>query len=269
MIHISNNLYLSDQQSLLGNPIIGYQSILTIDNVSADSDPEETPVINLVNEQTNQFWQSESTDEQYIYFENSSLDQIDYIGIARHNFGTGQVAYQLQASTGGSPEIWIDITEDKLPGNDGAIILFFDQTDYTRYRLRMLPTDTAPRVAHIKLGLALTLPQSIYVGHRPVTLNRKTEKVDLTSENGQFLGRIVKRQYLKTSFEMTHILPEFYREDVDPFVEHSTTGAFFFAWRPIQYPKEIGFGWADVDISPENQMSNGMMQFGVNMTAIA
>jgi hypothetical protein len=269
MIHISNNLYLSDQQSLLGNPIIGYQSILTIDNVSADSDPEETPVINLVNEQTNQFWESGSTDEQYIYFENTGLDQIDYIGIVRHNFGTGQVVYQLQATTADSPEVWIDITQDNLPGDDNAIFHFFDEVDYARLRLRMLPTDTAPMIAHIKLGLALTLPQSIYVGHRPVTLSRKTDVVNLTSENGQFLGRIVKRQYLKTSFDMTHILPDFYRESVDPFVEHSTTGAFFFAWRPVQYPREVGFGWADVDISPENQMSNGMMQFGVSMTAIA
>lgn len=269
MIHVSNNLYLSSQPSLVGNPIIGYQSVLTINTVSADSDPVDTPVVNLVNEQTNQYWESDTTDEQYIYFENTGLERIDYIGIARHNFGSTQITHQLQASTGESPEVWLDVTSDSIPGDDGAIILFFDQADYLRYRLRMIPGDTPPRIAHIKLGQALVLPQSIYVGHRPITLNRKAEVINNTSENGQFLGRIEKRRYLSTAVEMTHITPAFYRSDVDPFAEHAITGAFFFAWRPVQYPTEVGFGWTDGDVSPENQMPNGMMQFGFSMTAVA
>jgi hypothetical protein len=269
MIHISNNLYLSSQQAELGNPILGYQSIITIETVSADSDPDATPVVNLANEQTHQYWESDSTDEQYLYFENTDLDPVDYIGIARHNFGTGQVAYQLQASDGDSPETWVDITIDRIPANDRAIMLFFDENSYPRYRLRLSPASTEPRIAHVKLGQALVLPQSIYVGHRPVTLNRKTDIVNNTSENGQFLGRIQKRQYLMTSVNMTHIEPDFYRTYVDPFVEHAIGGAFFFAWRPLQYPNEIGYGWTDGDIGPENQMPNGMMQFSFSMTAVS
>jgi hypothetical protein len=271
MIHISNNLYLvsSGAQALRGNPIIGYQSILEIDNVSADSSPDETPVVNLVNEQTNQFWESGSTAEQYIYFTNSLNSPIDYIGIARHNFGSGLIEYQLQVSDGQSPEIWSDITISRMPENDSAIIHFFDEADDSLFRLRLVPNGTEPKIAHIKLGQALILPQQIYVGHSPITLNRRTDVITNTSENGQFLGRIQKRQSLETVVEMAHIEPDFYRDSVDPFVEHAVTGAFFFAWRPLQYPKEVGFGWTSGDISPSNQMPNGMMQFSFNMKAVA
>jgi hypothetical protein len=526
MINISNSLYLSVQQAIYGNPIIGYQSILEINNVLADSSPDETPDINLVNEHTHQFWESDSTDEQNFYFFNDDLADVDYIGIARHNFGTGNISYQLQgnidrpwnladavfadeynnglgrnavyikpdglrifvaesidntiiqynlstawdvstasASAGffdfslqtGSPaslqgvwfkpdgskmygvsqtdgiiyqytlptpwdvttavydsvsfstglnsnrnmfirpdglkmylstdsagatdrvrqytlsvawnistatydsiflstasqeagpfgcffhpsgkffytigtggdsvyqydltapwdlntasygsvsfsvaaqesaprsvffhpdgtsffivgagsgdihqyhiaDDWVDITQDAIPENDNAIIRYFDNTNYAQYRLKLIPDETAPQVAHIKLGAALVLPQSIYVGHSPVTLNRRTDIVTNTSENGQFLGRIEKRRYLQTSVSMTHIEPDFYRDSVDPFVEHAETGTFFFAWRPVGYPKEIGYGWTGGDVAPENQMPNGMMQFSFNMKAVA
>lgn len=272
MIHISSHLYITSQTVEYGNPIIGYQSILTIDNVTADSDPDATPVVNLVNEQTHQYWESESLDEQFIYFENTGLDPIDYIGIARHNLGSGNIAYQLQASDGNSPESWTDITSLFNAADDKAIIHFFNEVEYPTFRLRLIPyagsPSFEPRIAHIKLGQALVLPQTIYVGHSPVTLNRRTDIITNTSENGQFLGRVQKRQYLETSVDMTHITPSFYRDSIDPFVEHAITGAFFFAWRPVQYPTEVGFGWTGGDISPSNQMSNGMMQFSFNMKAV-
>lgn len=269
MIHISNHLYLSGNQFVFGNPVLGYQSIIDISNTSADSDPAATPVVNLVNEQTHQYWESDSTDEQYIYFENTAAAPIDYIGIARHNFGSEQIQYQLQWSAGSSPETWFDVINSFLPSNDSSILHFFNELDAARFRLRMDPSSTAPRIAHIKLGQALVLPQSIYVGHSPVTLNRKTDVVTNNSENGQYLGRVVKRQHLETSVDMTHIQPDFYRTYVDPFVDHAITGAFFFAWRPVQYPTEVGYGWTGGDISPTNQMANGMMQFGFNIKAVS
>ncbi len=526
MIQISNSLYLSVVQAIYGNPIIGYQSFLDINNVLADFSPDETPDINLVNEHTHQFWESDSTDEQNLYFYNDDLADVDYIGIARHNFGSGNISYQLQGnpdrpwtigdaafaeeynipfgsggacvhfkpdgtrmfvgessnpaihqftlstpwdvstasvlssyyfngdspatfngfwikpdgtklyavaadeglilqytiatpwdvttatydsvffntalgsnrniffrpdglklyittdsagqsqpdrvrqytlsvawnvstavydsifldvasqSTGpfgcffhpsgrffyitdqnggqieeyvvstpwdlntashntsftvsaqeGAPrsvffhpdgikfyivgsssgdvhqydiaDEWFDITEDAIPENDGAIIHYFSNTNYSQYRIKLIPDETPPQVAHIKLGAALVLPQSIYVGHSPITLNRRTEIVTNTSENGQFLGRIEKRRYLQTAVDMAHIEPDFYRDYIDPFVEHAETGAFFFAWRPAGYPKEVGYGWTGGDITPENQMPNGMMQFSFNMKAVA
>lgn len=273
MIHISNHLYLSNAAVQFGNPIIGYQSILTIDNVSADSNPEDAPVDNLVNEQTHQYWESDSLLTQYIYFENTVLDPIDYIGIARHNFGSGQISYKLQATDGSSPEVWFDITDDAIPENDRAIIHFFNENPYPRYRLKMVPyagsPSYEPRIAHIKLGQVLVLPQSIYVGHAPITLNRKSERINNNSENGQYLGVVQKRRYLMTSVDMKHIEPDYYRNYIDAFAEHAETGAFFFSWRPVDYPTEVGFGWTGGDVSPENQMPNGMMQFSFNMKAVS
>jgi sugar lactone lactonase YvrE len=171
--------------------------------------------------------------------------------------------------TGGETIAWDAITNEIMPADDTAIIHYFDTTSYQYYRLQLVPDATEPQIAHIKLGVALILPQKIYVGHRPITLNRRTDLVNNTSENGQFLGRIKIRGYLSTQVSMTHIMPDFYRASVDPFVLHAETGAFFFAWRPITYPTEVGYGWIDADISPENQSPNGMMEFSFNMKAVA
>ena len=267
MIHISNNVYLQDA-GYDGNPIIGYQSIVTSSNVEADSSDADFPVVNLANEQTHQYWVSDSTSTQYVYI-NQSSSVVDYVGIARHNFGTGGIAYQLQGSDGSSPEVWSNITTEKTPSNDTAIIEFFDAATYARFRLKLTPASTEPQIAHIKLGTALVLQRSIYVGHKPVTLNRRTDVIRNTSENGQFLGIIQKRQYLMTSVDMDLITPAFYRTYVDPFVEHAITGAFFFAWRPVGYPLEVGYGWTDGDISPKNDKPNGMMAFSFNMKAVS
>jgi hypothetical protein len=274
MIYISDSLYISQFQSnpSLGFPLIGYQSILTISNVSADSSPDLTPVINLVNEQTNQFWKSDSLAEQNIYFNNSGSADIDYIGIAKHNFGSGGVEYKLQ----GTNEIdsdgmasWTDITDGYIPENNNAIMHHFTNTQFAIYRLNLIPDATLPHIAHIKLGKVLTVHRCIKSPHSPITLSRDTQKVNNTSEDGSYLGRIVKRRYLQTKYEFKNIRPLFYRQYVDPFSIHAETGCFFIAWKPMTYPTEVAYGWTNDNISFDADNDNGFGKFEFGMKAIA
>jgi hypothetical protein len=267
MIHISSNLYLSQRAAEAGLPLIGYQSILDISNVSADSSPEATPVVNLVNEQTNQFWISDSLSEQYIYFNNSEFDDIDYIGIAKSNFGTGGIEYQLQYSEDG--DSWEDVFDGLIPENDNAIVHHFDTLSVSFFRLRIDPDSVEPRIAHIKLGKVLAMPRCIRAPHSAITLSRETDKVNNTSENGAFLGRIIKRRYLQSSYEFKNINPLYYRQYIHPFSTHAQTGAFFIAWKPLTYPTEVAYGWTMDDISfhADNDNGAGTVSFGVKAVA--
>lgn len=270
MIEISNNLYLNSSVVDAGNPIIGYQSVLSATTISADYESTTRPTLNLANESTAFFWESTSAAEQFIYFTNAAGAQIDYIGIARHNFGSGGVQYQLQYEN--PADTWNDVFSLRLPADDASIIHHFDALGFTSFRLRLIPSAQFPRIAHIKLGKLLALQRGIYVGHSPVTLNREPEVINNVSEKGQFLGSVQVREFLSTSVSTDKITPDWYRTYITPFRLHARTGAFFWAWKPIKYPLEVGYGWipgGKFNVTNESPQGGGFVQFSFNMKAIA
>lgn len=269
MIHISNNGYLNSAPAA-GNPLIGYKTILDITTVSADSSPEETPAVNVINEQTNQFWKSDSLAEQRFYLINTDNASVDYIAIAKHNFGTGGIEWILQGSNESDSDgpIWEDINESAIPVNDNAIMVYFDTTSYDQYSILMTPVATLPQMAHVKLGEILVMERCIKAPHKSITLSRVSKVISNTSENGAFLGRILVNQYLETDYDFRNITPIFYRDHVDEFSIHAVTGAFFIAWKPLAYPNEIAYGWAKSDICFVADNDNGMGNVQINVKAV-
>jgi hypothetical protein len=88
------------------------------------------------------------------------------------------------------------------------------------------------------------------------------------SESGNFLGRIVINEMTETSVSMQNLTPDWYRSQLDPFIRASKETPFFFAWRPGDYPNEVGYAWITDDPQPSNQRSNGMMQIDFQMRGI-
>jgi hypothetical protein len=266
-----SNLYYQDTEN---HPIIGWHSVLGFGDFSADSELPNRPALNLWNPDTSSVWESDSTDEQFVYMSNSGAVSCDYVGIAKHNFGTGRVTYQIQKSVDNST--WVDVTAIRLPANDAAIVHYFEPSTNAFWRLRLVPISTPPVIAHIKLGIALVLQRKIYVGHKPATLTPYVKRITLNSQNGQYLGDVITQRFHKTTVSQENITPDFIREKIVPFINHityarigeSALGAFFFAWRPIDYPLEVVYGWTDDTIHPENQRSNGMMSFSFAMEAV-
>ena len=273
MIHISDSLYIAGAEVLdpatFGpeNPRIGWHNLVTFDNVSADSETVDGPATNLSNPATDQIWQSASTAQQYVNITLSGPEAVDYIGIAGHNFGTDSISYALETSANGSD--WEEVFAEQQPANDRAIIHHFVPTNNIYFRLRIEPSAVAPRAAVIYLGRILVMPQRIYVGHTPINYGRKTKIGGSVSENGNFLGRIIRGTNLDTSVSFTDIRPAFYRSSVDPFIEAARESPFFWSWYPSKYPNEVGYCWAVGDIRPENQRANGMMQFSFEVEGIA
>lgn len=269
-IFVSNANY----QDYLNHPIIGWHSVLGVGNFTADSELPTRPALNMWNPDTSSVWQSEIITEQFVLLTNTGNVACDYIGIAKHNFGTARISYQLQKSVDGTT--WVDVTTLRLPANDAAILHYFDSSTVGFWRLRLVPLATAPVIAHIKLGIALVLQRRIYVGHKPATLTPYVKRVSLNSQSGQYLGDIITQRWHKTDVKQENNTADFIREKIVPFIDHityarvgaSALGAFFFAWRPTDYPLEVVYGWTDDTIHPDNQRSNGMMGFEFSMQAV-
>ena len=109
----------------------------------------------------------------------------------------------------------------------------------------------------------------IYVGHTPLTYAKKTKISTGRSESGQFLGRIVISELSQATVELDNMTPDWYRLYLQPFIDHAKTLPFFFAWRPLTYPNEVGYAWVMNDPALLNSRSNGMCKTTIEMGGIS
>lgn len=275
MIYISNALYLAAITTLGKRPILGWQSIVTLANLNATSEDAERPIENAWNPDTSQYWQASTDGTIHITIDNPNQDPVDYLGIARHNFGGAAVGFTLEESDNGID--WTDVFTEQFVDDNRAIVHYFDEISALHFRLKMVSDGTNPRIAHIKLGQALILPRPIYVGHSPSTLSPRARRIVNGSETGQYLGQIVTRRWHESSCKQENLDPAWVRNNLFDFIQHtqnslpddgSAQGTFFWAWRPADYPREIIYAWTEDTIEPSNQRPNGFMEFSFKMQGV-
>ena len=97
MIVISTALVVSEVSDglSLNHPIIGWHNIVTSTSFSPDSQDVNHPASNLANPATHLEWRSESSAEQYITVSTDYGDELDYVGIAGHNFSSGGIPVMI------------------------------------------------------------------------------------------------------------------------------------------------------------------------------
>lgn len=278
MIIISDDLVLSstgDEETNSNSPLIGWDNLVTIDNITASSEDVDYPAVNLANPITSPIarWQATTTAMQTITFAINSIEDVDYVGIARHNLGTNQNSVIIEGSTdGGTASGWFELVQEVLLPNDAPAIFRFTPQSLTHVRIVIGAGASGSDPAEIAVayvGKLLPLQRRIYVGHTPINYGRSSKVVSGKSEAGDFLGRVIISEQTETSVELKNLTPSWYRSKLDPFIQASKDTPFFFAWRPGDYPNEVGFAWMTNDPQPKNQLPNGMMNIDLQMTGIA
>lgn len=245
---------------------IGWHNLVTSGNVSADSAAEGFPALNLANPTTFQLWRAAAAGAVNLEAVWGSLTEVDYVGIARHNFGTAGIGYTLQGTVNGTD--WTDIDAPQAPLDDGIIIHEFDLAELMGVRL-VLGSGSAPaQAAVLHAGRITRLQRRIYVGHTPLPFGRETTVSTGMSESGQFLGRVTRRQLFRTELSVQNLTPDWYRDNLEPFAAVAAEQCFFWAWRPNPYPFEVGYCWASDDPSTSNTRANGMMDFRMGVQGI-
>lgn len=264
MILLSQSVLLTPAPGLdLNAPIIGYQSLLTRNNVTADYEDADFPAVNLSSPMTTYKWKSTSILTQYVTIDTSPDDPVDYIGLARHNFGSTQCSVEVQALIDGS---WVTVFAEAMLGSDSPAILRIEETYAEAFRLKLNPSgDIPPQLAVIFVGKLLVMARRIYVGHTPLPYGKSLEVTTGEAESGDYQGRIVTKRKLDTTANFQNLTPSWYRTYMAPFIEAVEDQAFFFGWRPYTYPTEVGYAWIKGNPQPTNQRSNGMMQISVPM----
>lgn len=259
------------------NPIIGYQNLVTTSNITTTTADEDHPAVNLANPASHLYWRgilgSPAAANEFITVILNAEDDVDYVGIARHNFGSGVIIASVERQATGPGDSWVEIVGETILGDDSPVIFRFVPQSLYAVRVKLQPSQAsspvAPEAGVVYVGKLLILQRRIYVGHTPINYGRSTNVVTGKSESGNFLGRIILGESRSSEVKMQNLTPGWYRTYLDPFVVSAQQNPFFFAWRPLDYPLECGYAWLTDDPQPSNQLGNGMMQISFNMTGIA
>lgn len=235
-------------------PCIGWRNVVAAGGITADSEAAGYPVTNLANPSTAAGWRSASTAEQVITVATPSGEPIDYVGIVRHNLGSTGVNLSLEIPDPDSPGDWVEILSPVVLAGDGPAVLRFEEVYTTALRLRLVPVGAvAPRAAVLYVGKLLRLPRGLQPGLVPLADAAQDEVSSGIAESGDFLGRIVTSQTLKTAVSIRYLSYDWYIANLRPFGRAAKTIPFFFVWAPAEYPDDAGFAWMEGDLRPTAQ----------------
>jgi len=238
---------------------IGIQSIVQGKTPTASTSATGYPAIAATYPTTFEYWKPSTVPATWA-IDNGTDVACDYFGLVGDFNGA---TVNVQSSPDNST--W---TTQVSGAPTGRVAMFLFESVTARY-WRIQVTGAVPSIAVVYIGAALAMQRKLYQGHTPLTLSRITETTQNTSETGQYLGRSIIRKGLQTSCEYQHLTADWYRANFDPFVEAARESPFFYAWRPEQYPAEVGFVWTTGDIRPSNTGPRNFMSVGFKVAGIA
>jgi len=255
---ISQNLVLSQPVYVPdGTPLILWDSIVTTTNITADSEAVGYPATNLANAATNQEWRAAAAGDVEITITTGSADDQSGVGIARHNFGTEQIAVEVgyYVDPSASPPVWVSLAGPQIPANDEPLLFWFTAQPLAAIVVRLTEGTAAARAAVLYAGDLLVMERSVDADKEFTVprFARKTEAVNARSERGDYLGRIVTSQYTDgIEHAYSHLRGAFYRDSVDPFIRAAQQDVpFFYALQPDDYPYEVAYAWLTDDPMPK------------------
>lgn len=268
MIVISSSVVLSPTEGPIDarNPRIGWRNLVTSENVFSDEEAEDEPALNLGNPATYLLWRGETLLEQAVSVALDTAQDVNYFAIAKHNLGSTGATLKFQSSSDAST--WLDVTEPQVLSSDNVHIHEFDSVFARYFRLLITPGSAPPAIAVWYVGEIFALQRRIYVGHTPFPYGRNTTISNGRSESGQFLGRVMRREFLESNVSLDNLTPAWYRQQMEPFIQAARTRPFFWAWRPGSYPNETGFAWLTDDVKVSNQRANGYMQAAMSLQGV-
>lgn len=239
--------------------VVGWRNVFTDGALDATSETDEGPAENAVDGLTWDWWIT-SGNPATLTVELGIVTACDYLAIAAHNLGSQGCSIALQGSADNAA--WVDVGGPFYPGLDVPYLWRFPSQEFVFWRV-VIDGNTCS-LGVLQAGAALVLPEGIFVGHKPATLNRKPELMPNKSERGQFLGRSVIRTGAGVSISQDRVARDWVRTEWDALARHAETRPLFFAWRYDEYPGEVIYGWSSDGASAE-QGNNGFMKVSLEI----
>ncbi len=227
------------------NPRIGWHNVVTFDNIAATHELEAYPATNLTNPTTYELWKSGSTSASKLTVLHDYTDDMDYVGVPRHNWGSGNVTVSVDVlDAGGDPEDendWGEVVAPFIPADDTPLFILFEDVTNNGIRINLTPDSVAPQAAVLRAGRTIVLPYGMPFGHVPISKARTTEVVSSTSKGGNFLGIAELQAWLHGTIDLRHLDADWYWQNLDPVQAEGQLAHFLWAWSPLAYPDQVAY----------------------------
>jgi hypothetical protein len=192
---------------------------------------------------------------------------IDSVFIAAHSLSGKTVTISTSTTVGGAHTTRATVS----PTDNSTICALFNTAStgvaYTIREVRVSINDgSGVAIGIIRAGVSLQLPIPIYGGHRPLNLNRVTEGQQQFSETGQWLGRIVKRRAVTTTYDWEYLTATWYDANFEPFAKTLPLQPFCIAGNPSKITTDVGYVWTERDVAPANMGVNAYRSVSLSVT---
>lgn len=252
----------------LNHPVIGWHNVVTSTTVAADTEDSLYPASNLANPATHLEWRAEDDSEQYITVTTNYVDEIDYVGVASHNWSSGEIPVSVGYFDTSSPPVWVELVAEVTLPDDGPVIFRFTPQSLAVVKIKLGSGTEDARAAVVYVGKLLVIERKIYVGHTPLPDGIKSTVVNGKSESGKFLGRIELGEWRESTIPLSIVSPEWFRTYMRPFLRNGKNLPFFFAWRPEDYPFETGYAWLMEDPAPVPTGPSNLIAFDMKVSGV-
>jgi hypothetical protein len=192
---------------------------------------------------------------------------VDTVFIDAHDLGTAGATVEVQTADalGGA----FTTRATVVPTDNSAIAVMINNggVPWSIRELRIRVTGANPAVIGIiRAGVALQMQRPVFGGVNPVGLSRLIETRHAISETGQWLGRTVQRQALRTTMDWQHIEAAWYRANFEPFALTLPQRPFGLIQNPLRMPESVAWCWTDESPAPQNMGIRDLMSVSLNIT---
>lgn len=245
----------------LNHSRIGHQTYTRGGSAVASSAETNFPADAPLNELTYEYWRPTALPADWTLDAGSSVSA-NYVGIASHTLKGNTIT--IQGSNDNST--YTDI--DSLIATDNSQIMFlFAPVSYRYWRLHIVGS-TIPSVGVVYVGTTLDMLRPYYAGITPISLSNDVVIRPNRSDGGQWLGRSVIRSGSSMSAEFKNLDNAWVRTSFKDFMNDAISYPFFFAWRPDNYPEDVGYVWVTESIKPSNMGIRDLMQVSFSMNGL-
>lgn len=237
-------------------PLIGWQNVVTFGKLSATSSASGYPVTNLASDSTIERWKGGSAAELLVTVSDLN-DQIDYVGIARHNLGTAGIQVSVETLTAEPGAVWTEVFAPVVLGDNAPAVLRFSAATIIGLRLRLAAGTAAPDIAVLRVGKLLKMQRGLQADFVPLHRAVTREKLNGRSEAGDYFGAIVTNAAAGSTAQFKMLGASWYDSNAAAFVLAANKGGpFFFVWDPDAHPGEVAYCWLSEDATPRFPMLN-------------
>lgn len=246
----------------LNHSRIGHQTYTRTGTATASSAQTNFPADAPLNSMTYEYWRPTAIPATWTLDAGSSVSA-NYFGIGAHTLSGCAISIQ-----GSNDNVSYTTIDTLTPSDNSQIMFLFAPVSYRYWRL-YISSGSIPSVGVIYVGTTLDMIRPYYAGVSPISLNKTTVIRPNRSEGGQWLGRTVIRQGSSMSAEFKNLDNAWVRNTFSQFIDDAVLYPFFFAWRPDNYPEDVGYVWVTDDIAPTNMGIRDLMQVSFSMQGLS